>query len=46
MLRLKRAYDEPSAEDGYRILIDRLWPRGVSKDTLQADLWAKRSGTQ
>ncbi len=40
-LRVKRVYDEPSAEDGFRILVDRLWPRGVSKDSAQIDLWAK-----
>jgi len=40
-LRVKRVYDEPSAEDGFRILVDRLWPRGVSKDAAQIDLWAK-----
>lgn len=40
-LRVKRVYDEPSAEDGFRILVDRLWPRGVSKAAAQIDLWAK-----
>ncbi|WP_423299847.1 DUF488 domain-containing protein [Glutamicibacter nicotianae] len=38
---LKRAYAAPSAEDGYRILVDRLWPRGQSKAVLQLDHWAK-----
>ena len=37
----KRIYDEPTSDDGYRILIDRLWPRGVSKEKAQIDLWAK-----
>lgn len=39
---LKRAYEAPAAEDGYRVLVDRLWPRGVSKERLQADLWARQ----
>jgi len=38
---LKRAYDTPAAADGSRILVDRLWPRGVSKATAAIDLWAK-----
>lgn len=38
---LKRAYAEPSAADGYRVLVDRLWPRGQSKIKLQLDQWAK-----
>ncbi|MEF9872312.1 MAG: DUF488 family protein, partial [Glutamicibacter sp.] len=37
---LKRAYTAPSVEDGYRILVDRLWPRGKSKAALQLDHWA------
>jgi uncharacterized protein YeaO (DUF488 family) len=40
-VRLKRAYDEPAAADGTRVLVDRLWPRGVKKDTARIDLWAK-----
>lgn len=40
-IRLKRAYDEPTADDGYRVLIDRMWPRGVSKDQLELDEWLK-----
>ena len=32
MLRIKRIYDEPSGDDGLRILVDRLWPRGVPKE--------------
>lgn len=40
-LRLKRAYDTASPEDGFRVLIDRLWPRGVSKEGAAIDLWAK-----
>ena len=38
---IKRAYDEPSADDGLRILIDRLWPRGLSKSKLKLDAWVK-----
>lgn len=38
---LKRAYDQPSKEDGIRILVDRLWPRGVTKADLKIDLWPK-----
>jgi uncharacterized protein YeaO (DUF488 family) len=40
-VRLKRAYDEPSPSDGYRVLIDRLWPRGVSKEHAKLDEWDK-----
>ncbi len=40
-LRTKRIYDEPVQSDGRRILIDRLWPRGVSKERAQIHFWAK-----
>ena len=40
-LRTKRIYDEPVGSDGRRILIDRLWPRGLSKEAAQIDFWAK-----
>ncbi|MFO0971369.1 MAG: DUF488 domain-containing protein [Candidatus Saccharimonadales bacterium] len=40
-LRVKRVYDEPSSADGYRVLVDRLWPRGVSKERAQLDAWNK-----
>jgi uncharacterized protein YeaO (DUF488 family) len=40
-VRLKRAYEPPARADGYRILIDRLWPRGVSKQEAQLDEWAR-----
>lgn len=40
-LRLKRVYDERSPDDGFRVLVDRLWPRGVSKERAAVDLWAK-----
>jgi uncharacterized protein YeaO (DUF488 family) len=38
---LKRAYEEPGPQDGTRVLVDRLWPRGVSKDQADIDLWLK-----
>lgn len=38
---LKRAYDLPEPSDGFRILVDRLWPRGVSKSSAHIDLWLK-----
>lgn len=41
MFRMKRVYTPPSAEDGYRVLTDRLWPRGVSKQAAAVDLWLK-----
>lgn len=40
-IRLKRVYDHPEAEDGYRVLVDRLWPRGLKKEALEMDQWAK-----
>jgi len=40
-LRRKRAYDPAAPEDGFRVLVDRLWPRGVSKERAAIDLWAK-----
>lgn len=40
-LRRRRAYDSASADDGFRVLVDRLWPRGVSKERAAIDLWAK-----
>jgi uncharacterized protein YeaO (DUF488 family) len=40
-VRLKRAYDPPEPADGYRVLVDRLWPRGVSKDEAHLDEWAR-----
>lgn len=41
MIRLRRIYEEPTVADGYRILVDRLWPRGVSKQKAALDLWLK-----
>ena len=40
-LKLKRVYERPSSADGLRVLVDRLWPRGLSKDAAAADLWLK-----
>lgn len=40
-IQTKRAYEDPSPDDGARILVDRLWPRGVSKEKAQIDLWPK-----
>ena len=38
---LKRAYDEPESADGFRVLVDRLWPRGIKKADLRLDAWMK-----
>ena len=40
-IRLQRAYDDPGAKDGYRVLVDRYWPRGRSRDALRLDEWAR-----
>jgi uncharacterized protein YeaO (DUF488 family) len=40
-LRLKRAYEPPAASDGYRVLVDRLWPRGVRREEARLDEWAR-----
>jgi len=40
-LRVKRVYASPSPEDGARILVDRLWPRGLSREKARVDLWLK-----
>ena len=40
-LRIKRIYDDVSADDGYRVLVDRLWPRGVAKERARLDAWLK-----
>ena len=41
MFKLKRVYEEPSPEDRFRVLVERLWPRGVSKERAGLDLWLK-----
>ena len=43
-VRLKRVYDPPEAEDGFRILVERLWPRGLTKERAKIDLWVKEAG--
>lgn len=43
-IRLKRIYEEPNKEDGIRILVDRLWPRGVSKEKAKLNYWLKELG--
>ncbi len=40
-IRLKRAYETPARDDGLRVLVDRLWPRGLSRDKAKIDLWLK-----
>jgi uncharacterized protein YeaO (DUF488 family) len=40
-VQLKRAYEPPAASDGYRVLIDRLWPRGVSREEARLNEWAR-----
>lgn len=40
-IQIKRVYEEPSAKDGTRILVDRLWPRGLTKEKAKVDLWLK-----
>ena len=41
MVRIKRVYAPPAPEDGYRVLVDRLWPRGLAKEVARVDLWLK-----
>lgn len=41
MLKLKRVYETPSSDDGVRILVERLWPRGLTKDKAKIDIWLK-----
>ncbi len=42
-ITLKRAYEDPSPEDGHRVLVDRLWPRGISKENARLDEWIKEA---
>ena len=44
MIAIKRIYEPKSASDGYRVLVDRLWPRGISKQDAAFDLWVKDIG--
>lgn len=41
MIQKKRIYDTPAPDDGYRVLVDRLWPRGLRRETAQLDAWTK-----
>ena len=41
MIQTKRVYEEAKKEDGFRILVDRLWPRGLTKEKARVDLWMK-----
>jgi uncharacterized protein YeaO (DUF488 family) len=41
MIKLKRVYEDPSPEDGLRVLVDRLWPRGLTKERAAVDIWLK-----
>lgn len=43
-IKIKRIYEEPKESDGFRILVDRLWPRGVTKEDAALDLWLKEIG--
>ena len=40
-VRVRRAYDEPTGEDGARVLVDRIWPRGLSKEKASLEEWCK-----
>ena len=40
-IQIKRVYEEPDRDDGTRILVDRLWPRGLTKEDARVDLWLK-----
>jgi uncharacterized protein YeaO (DUF488 family) len=40
-IKVKRAYEKPAKDDGIRILVDRLWPRGITKQAAKIDLWLK-----
>jgi len=40
-IKIKRVYDPPEGGDGYRILVDRLWPRGINKNKAKIDLWLR-----
>jgi uncharacterized protein YeaO (DUF488 family) len=41
MIQIRRAYDPPAADDGLRVLVDRLWPRGLAKERAHIDVWLK-----
>lgn len=41
MIKIKRVYEKPGKDDGYRVLVDRLWPRGIKKEDLKFSEWPK-----
>ena len=41
-IKIKRAYEKPEPDDGFRVFVDRLWPRGMRKEDFRYDLWAKQ----
>jgi uncharacterized protein YeaO (DUF488 family) len=41
MIKIKRVYEKPAKEDGWRVLVDRLWPRGMTKEAADLDAWMK-----
>ncbi|MDO2934904.1 DUF488 domain-containing protein [Paeniglutamicibacter sulfureus] len=41
---IKRVYEAAESDDGYRVLVDRIWPRGIKKDDAELDLWLKEAG--
>ncbi len=43
-VRIKRVYEAPEASDGFRVLVDRVWPRGMAKEKAAVDLWMKEIG--
>jgi len=43
-IRIKRVYEPASKSDGFRILVDRLWPRGIKKENAGVDIWIKEAG--
>ena len=44
MIKTRRIYDKPDTDDGFRILVDRIWPRGLKKNDVKIDLWQKDIG--
>jgi uncharacterized protein YeaO (DUF488 family) len=41
MIKIKRVYEKPAKEDGWRVLVDRLWPRGMKREAAKIDVWMK-----
>ena len=41
MIKIRRIYDRPESDDGFRILVDRIWPRGLKKNDVKIDVWQK-----